>query len=331
MKQEETILQVKKLCVDFKTREGSVRVLDNIDLHLTAGESIGIVGESGCGKSMTAFSIMGLVPTPSGVISNGSILFKDIDLLKISEKEMQDIRGNRISMIFQEPMTSLNPVFTVGNQIAESIQRHQQLSNREARRKSLEMLRAVKIPAPERRIRQYPHELSGGMRQRIMIAMALSCQPSVLIADEPTTALDVTVQAQILDLLRAMQKDMSTAVILITHDMGVIAEFAERVIVMYAGRKVEEGAIDQIITNPFHPYTRGLLKCVPHLKDDPGEKREDLSEIRGFVPDLSKLGRGCHFASRCDYVIEKCLTDTPVDEPIIKNHYVACWRSGAIQ
>jgi len=331
VKQKETILQVEKLCVDFKTREGSVRVLDNIDLNLTAGESIGIVGESGCGKSMTAFSIMGLVPTPSGIISNGRILFKETDLLKISEKEMQDIRGNRISMIFQEPMTALNPVFTVGNQIAESIRRHQQVSGHEARRKTLEMLRAVKIPAPERRMRQYPHELSGGMRQRIMIAMALSCQPSVLIADEPTTALDVTVQAQIFDLLRAIQKDMGTAVMLITHDMGVIAEFAKRVIVMYAGRKVEEGTIKEIITNPFHPYTRGLLKCVPHLKDNPGKKREELAEIPGFVPDLSKLGRGCHFASRCGYAIEKCFNDTPVDEQIKKNHFVACWRSGAIQ
>jgi oligopeptide/dipeptide ABC transporter ATP-binding protein len=331
VKQKETLLRIEKLCVDFKTREGSVRVLDNIDFHLAAGESIGIVGESGCGKSMTAFSIMGLVPTPAGIISNGSIFLNDSDLLKISEKEMQDIRGNRISMIFQEPMTSLNPVFTVGNQISESIKRHQQTSAREARRKTLDMLRAVNIPAPEQRLCQYPYELSGGMRQRIMIAMALSCQPSVLIADEPTTALDVTVQAQIFDLLRAIQKDMGTAIILITHDMGVIAEFAERVIVMYAGRKVEEGAINEIIKNPYHPYTRGLLKCVPHLKVDPGEKREELAEIPGFVPDLSKLGKGCHFASRCDFAIEKCFKDTPIDEQVIPNHYVSCWRSGDIQ
>jgi len=331
VKQKETILQVENLCVDFKTREGSVRVLDNIDFYLAEGESIGVVGESGCGKSMTAFSIMGLVPTPSGRISNGSIFFKSTDLLKISEEEMQNIRGNRISMIFQEPMTSLNPVFNVGNQIAESVQRHQQVSRSEAKRKALEMLMAVNIPAPERRMRQYPHELSGGMRQRIMIAMALSCQPSILIADEPTTALDVTVQAQIFDLLRAIQKDMDTAVILITHDMGVIAEFAERVIVMYAGRKVEEGKINEIITNPFHPYTRGLLKCVPHLKIDPGDKREMLAEIPGVVPDLSKLAKGCHFASRCGYAISRCFNDSPVEERVNENHSVACWRSGDIQ
>ena len=328
MNSKAPILQVNDLCVDFKTRQGGVRVLDSVEFDLKPAEAVGIVGESGCGKSMTAFAIMGLVPQPNGQVAGGQIYFEDQDLLGFSEAQMERIRGNKISMIFQEPMTSLNPVFTVGYQILENIRRHQQMSRSQAREVALDMLRAVRIPAAKQRLRQYPHELSGGMRQRAMIAMALSCQPKILVADEPTTALDVTVQAQIFDLLKDIQEKMGTAVILITHDMGVIAEFAQRVIVMYAGRKVEEGSVRQIITNPQHPYTQGLLKCIPHYKKDPGQTREKLTEIPGTVPDLSQLGSGCHFAMRCSFQIEKCLHERPPSEVMDTDHTAACWRAG---
>jgi peptide/nickel transport system ATP-binding protein len=331
MKPKETILQVEGLCVDFAVRKGTVRVLNNLSLRLDRGEALGIVGESGCGKSMTALSIMRLIPVPPGNISQGNILLGDTNLLELEEKQMQDIRGDEISMIFQEPMTSLNPVFTVGSQVAENIRRHQSSSRLEAREKSIEMLQLVGIPAPKQRFSQYPHELSGGMRQRIMIAMALSCQPSILIADEPTTALDVTIQAQIFDLLRDIQNRIGTAIILITHDMGVIAEFAKRVIVMYAGRKVEEGPVREIIAHPRHPYTRGLIKCVPFLKKDPGTRREELNEIPGIVPDLSRLGQGCPFAPRCNHATDLCRKDFPAEQTVGQNHQVICWHAGEIQ
>jgi peptide/nickel transport system ATP-binding protein len=292
------------------------------------GESLGIVGESGCGKSMTALAIMRLVPVPAGRISAGQVCLKGNNLLELSEKSMQGVRGNQISMIFQEPMTSLNPVFTIGSQIAESVRRHQGLSRQEAMEKGVEMLQAVGIPAPEQRIRQYPHELSGGMRQRVMIAMALSCQPSVLIADEPTTALDVTVQAQIFDLLLDIQERTGTAIILITHDMGVIAEVSKRVVVMYTGRKIEEGPVREIITDPKHPYTQGLLRCVPHLMVDPGLDRRELAEIPGIVPDPSQLGAGCAFAPRCIHAMAQCMEGTPPHVEIGDDHLVACWLSG---
>jgi peptide/nickel transport system ATP-binding protein len=320
------ILTVKGLCVEFATRRGRIRVLNQLDLHLKKGEALGIVGESGCGKSMTALSIMRLVPIPPGEISAGQILLNGTDLLRLSETQMQDIRGNEISMIFQEPMTSLNPVFSVGNQVAENIRRHQSATRSEAREKTLEMLKAVGIPAPELRIKQYPHELSGGMRQRVMIAMALSCQPSVLIADEPTTALDVTIQAQIFDLLRQIQRDFNTSVILITHDMSVIAEFADRVVVMYAGSKMEEGLVRDIIDNPQHPYTRGLIRCIPFLKADPGVDRPQLNEIPGMVPDLSRLGTGCPFTPRCSFALDLCRQQQPPEVQVGPDHYAYCWN-----
>ena len=323
---QEPLLQVKGLCVEFNTRKGNVRVLNHLDLHLFPGEALGIVGESGCGKSMTALSIMRLVPVPPGNISAGQILLNDTDLLQLKEGQMQDIRGNEISMIFQEPMTSLNPVFTIGSQVSENIRRHQETTRAEAKEKTIQMLDAVGIPVPELRIHQYPHELSGGMRQRVMIAMALSCQPSVLIADEPTTALDVTIQAQIFDLLRQIQREMKTSVILITHDMSVIAEFADRVVVMYAGRKVEEGLVRDIIDNSRHPYTKGLINCVPFLKKDPGTERVELNEIPGVVPNMAQLGSGCSFAPRCDYVTDQCYEKTPPEVQVGKSHYAYCWH-----
>lgn len=322
------VLKVEDLCVDFSTRKAHVRVLHGINLHVDRGETLGIVGESGCGKSMTALAIMRLIPVPPGRISEGRVVMGDRDLLKLNEKQMRDVRGNHIAMIFQEPMTSLNPVFTIGSQIAENIQRHQGASRADALKQAVAMMGAVKIPAPDQRVRQYPHELSGGMRQRVMIGMALSCRPSVLIADEPTTALDVTVQAQIFDLLRGIQKEMGTSIILITHDMAVISEVAKRVIVMYAGHKAEEGPVREIITNPRHPYTRGLLRCVPYLKTDPGPDREELMVIPGIVPDLSRLGKGCPFSPRCEHRMSQCNEKTPPEFEAGKNHWVACWLSG---
>lgn len=322
---QEPLLQVKGLCVEFATRKGNVQVLNHLDLHLDPGEALGIVGESGCGKSMTALSIMRLIPAPPGNISAGQILLNNSDLLQLNEKQMQDVRGNEISMIFQEPMTSLNPVFSIGMQVSENIRRHQSATRAVAREKTIQMLKAVGIPVPELRVKQYPHELSGGMRQRVMIAMALSCQPSVLIADEPTTALDVTIQAQIFDLLKQIQQDMNTSIILITHDMSVIAEFADRVAVMYAGSKVEEGLVRDIIDNPHHPYTQGLIRCVPFLKKDPGTEREELNEIPGVVPDMRLIGSGCSFAPRCRYVMDRCHKEKPPEVQIGEKHHAFCW------
>ena len=318
------LLELRDVEVEFRTRHGIARVLDRVGFSLSAGSTLGIVGESGCGKSMTALTIMRLVPQPPGRIAGGAILLDGEDLLCATEKRMREIRGNEVSMVFQEPMTSLNPVFSVGDQIAETVRLHQGLGRREALDRAVEMLAAVGIPVPERRVRDYPHQLSGGMRQRVMIAIGLACSPRVLIADEPTTALDVTVQAQIFDLLIDLKERTGTSIILITHDMGVIAEMTDRVVVMYAGRIVEEGPVDIILEEPLHPYTRGLIVCVPHLEERPSPERLPLTEIAGMVPALTALGPGCAFAPRCDHAMDRCTEQAPQlvggDE-----HRVSCW------
>jgi peptide/nickel transport system ATP-binding protein len=321
------LLSVEDLSVEFALRDGMTsRVINNLSFELNAGETLGIVGESGCGKSMTALAIMQLVPVPPGRIASGRIRLQGEDLLQATDTRMRQVRGNDISMIFQEPMSSLNPVYTIGDQIAETVRLHQGLSRSDARDKAIEMLRAVSIPAAEKRVDEYPHQLSGGMRQRVMIAMALACEPRVLIADEPTTALDVTVQAQIFDLLQELQEKTGTAIILITHDMGVIAQMTKRVVVMYAGRKIEEAPVDEMLTRPRHPYTRGLITCVPHLQANPGEERAVLPEIPGVVPSVTELGKGgCPFAPRCGHAMQKCLEAMP--EPVVTDgvHESSCW------
>jgi oligopeptide/dipeptide ABC transporter ATP-binding protein len=319
------LLQVDGLQVEFRTRAGIAHVLDGVGFSLMPGETLGIVGESGCGKSITALSVMGLVPQPPGRIVGGSIKLKDEDLLQAADARMRQIRGNDVSMIFQEPMTSLNPVFTVGDQIAETVMLHEGLSRRDAWERATEMLKAVHIPAPQHRVKEYPHQLSGGMRQRVMIAMALACRPEVLIADEPTTALDVTVQAQVFDLLLELRETTGTAIILITHDMGAIAEMADRVAVMYAGRIIETGAVDSILENPDHPYTRGLISCVPHLEAEPSVERPPLVEIPGVVPPLTELGIGCAFEPRCVERLEKCAAARPEVFASEDGHHTACW------
>ncbi len=305
------LLEVKDIVVDFATRAGVARVLDHVSLKIEAGQTLGVVGESGCGKSMTALSIMGLVPNPPGEVTSGSIILEGENLIEADESRMRKIRGKEISMIFQEPMTSLNPVFTVGEQIAESLRLHEGMTSHEAWGKSVEMIRSVGIPEPEVRAKNYPHQLSGGMRQRIMIAMALACGPRLLIADEPTTALDVTVQAQIFDLLKDLQKKNNTSIILITHDMGVISQMSDYVAVMYAGRIIETGTTEEILTSPRHPYTKGLIACVPHLEENPSDERLPLMEIPGVVPPLTKLGKGCAFAPRCSQKIPECENTKP--------------------
>ena len=319
------LLELDNVQVEFSTRDGVARVLDGINFSLKHGETLGIVGESGCGKSMTALTIMGLVPSPPGRIAGGRVLLDGVDLLSAGEKRMREVRGNDISMVFQEPMTSLNPVYTVGEQIGETVRLHQGLSRRDATARAVEMLRSVGIPAPERRVKEYPYQLSGGMRQRVMIAMGLACSPRVLIADEPTTALDVTVQAQIFDLLQDLQSDHGTAIVLITHDMGAIAEMSDRVIVMYAGRVVEQGLVETILTEPLHPYTRGLITCVPHLEENPSINREPLMEIPGVVPPLTALGSGCAFAPRCAHATAHCRSAAPTLKEQSERHDVACW------
>lgn len=321
----ETLLEIRQLQVEFDTFDGRVRVLDDLDFSLLSGETLCIVGESGCGKSMTALAIMGLVPSPTGHITGGKILFENEDLVHAPEARMRNLRGNRISMIFQEPMTSLNPVFTVGEQIAEAVRLHQNLGGRAARARAIEMLRAVRIPEAGKRVNEYPHQFSGGMRQRVMVAMALACEPSILIADEPTTALDVTVQAQIFDLLEELRERKSTSIILITHDMGAVAEMADRVIVMYAGRKVEEGPVDAILERPAHPYTVGLLACRPILRLGAVGARAKLAEIPGVVPPLHLLGAGCSFAPRCPQSQERCRREAPPTVAISDGHGAACW------
>lgn len=310
----EKVLEVKNLRTSFSTEGGEVIAVDDISFSVEQGKTLGIVGESGCGKSVTSLSIMRLIPNPPGRVLSGEILYQGKDLLKLSMAEMRAIRGNEISMIFQEPMTSLNPVFTIGNQIREAISLHQRnLSNKDIQNKAVEMLKLVGISSPEKRVDDYPHQLSGGMRQRVMIAMALSCNPKVLIADEPTTALDVTIQAQILELLRELQDKIGMSLILITHDLGVVAEVADEVLVMYAGRVVEQGTVEEIFEKPKMPYTRGLLNSIPVFSQDPTEKvrKRRLETIPGIVPNLLSLPRGCRFQDRCTYVIDACRAKEP--------------------
>ncbi len=332
MSSTDALLEVDDLHTQFFTPGGVIRAVDGVSYHLKAGETLGVVGESGCGKSVTALSILRLVASPPGRITGGAIRFEGRNLLDLSEHEMEAIRGNDISMIFQEPMTSLNPLYTAGHQIAEAIGLHQGLSRKDAMHGAVDMLRRVSIPEPERRAQSYPHQLSGGMRQRVMIAMALSCNPKVLIADEPTTALDVTIQAQILELMRELRERLGTAMILITHDLGVVAENADRVVVMYAGRKVEEAAVDELFDNPGHPYTVGLLGSIPQLDKAAlaKTKRQRLTEIKGMVPSLANLPPGCTFAARCGLATDQCRTTYPPLEMHRPEHWVACWHADAL-
>jgi len=316
-----TLLEVKDLHVSFNTYAGEVQAVRGVTFDLKQGESLAIVGESGSGKSVTSQAIMKLIPTPPGVYKNGQILFDGKDLVKLSNKEMESVRGSSIGMIFQDPMTSLNPTMTVGKQIAEGLIKHHGLSKAEALNRAVEMLKLVGIPTPEMRIKQYPHEFSGGMRQRVMIAIALACSPKLLIADEPTTALDVTIQAQILDLMKDLQQKLDTSIIIITHDLGVVADMAQRVVVMYAGQIIEQGTVDEIFYNPQHPYTWGLLKSVPRL-DSKGHR---LDSIDGTPPDLLDPPKGCPFAARCQYAMEVCVNHYPDETVITKDHKVHCW------
>ena len=326
------VLEIENLQTHFFTPGGVVRAVDGVSYSVRAGETLGVVGESGCGKSVTALSILRLVTSPPGRIVGGVVRFEGRNLLEQSEQEMERIRGNNISMIFQEPMTSLNPLFKVGDQISEAIALHKGLTRRQAMAHAVEMLNRVSIPEPEKRAHAYPHQMSGGMRQRVMIAMALSCDPRVLIADEPTTALDVTIQAQILDLMRDLRRDFGTAIVLITHDMGVVAENADRVVVMYAGRKVEEADVDDLFDLPAHPYTKGLLAAIPNLddatSDDRGRAR--LNEIKGMVPSLAHLPSGCSFAPRCGFASDRCRAAFPPLEELRPRHWVACWHAAAL-
>ena len=317
------LLEVRDLHTSFFAAQGEARAVDGISLTLDPGHTLGLVGESGCGKTMTALSILRLTP-PSGRVVAGEIHFDGRNLLALREADMRRVRGNAIAMIFQEPMSSLNPVFTVGNQIAEAVRLHQGLTRRAARNKAIEMLALVEISEPERRVDEYPHQLSGGMRQRVMIAMALSCHPRVLIADEPTTALDVTIQAQILDLLAGLQRRLGMALILVTHDLGIVAERADEVAIMYAGRIVERTSVSAIFARPLHPYTRGLLRCIPKVG---AEKARRLEAIPGMVPDLLCLPSGCHFCDRCPSAVDRCAETDPVLEELEPGHAVACLRA----
>lgn len=304
----EKILEVQNLKTYFRTEAGLVKAVNDVSFSIEKGKTLGIVGESGCGKSITSLSIMGLVETPPGEIAGGRILFGGENLLEKNEDQMRKIRGNKIAMIFQEPMTSLNPVFTIGQQIMEAILLHEKMTRQEARKKGIEMLKLVKIPLPEKRFDEYPHQLSGGMRQRVMIAMALCCNPELLICDEPTTALDVTIQAQILDLINELKNKTGTSVMMITHDLGVIAEVADEVMVMYAGKVVEHASCDQIFEQAMHPYTDGLMKCIPKLDDD---DTGELSVIEGMVPSFDEMPKGCAFSPRCPYARELCRKSMP--------------------
>ena len=318
------LLQVERLQTHFGTIDGVARAVEGLSFHIDARETVAIVGESGCGKSVTSMSILRLIQEPPGKIA-GRIMFEGRDLLTLSDAEMRKIRGKEISMIFQEPMTSLNPVLSVGRQIGETLRLHEGMSAQQAERRSIEILTLVGIPAPERRVREYPHQLSGGMRQRVMIAMALACNPKLLIADEPTTALDVTIQAQILDLMRDLKTRVGAAIMLITHDLGVVAEMAERVVVMYAGRKVEEGDVRSIFARPLHPYTKGLLGAVPKLGSSLRETgRSKLTEIQGQVPSLRSVIVGCPFAGRCPMVTDLCRAVAPAVEEKLPGHWAAC-------
>lgn len=317
----EYLLQVNNLKVQFRTYAGVVRAVRGIDFAVAPGEVLAIVGESGCGKSVTAQSIMQLIPSPPGEITSGSIIFNGEDLLKKNEKQMQKIRGNSIGMIFQDPMTYLNPVLTIATQVTENLRLHKGMNRKEAMRRAVELFHLVGIPEPEIRLKQYPHQFSGGMRQRVMIAMALACEPQLIIADEPTTALDVTVQAQILELLKELKESFQTAVILITHDLGVVAGQADRILVMYAGQIVESGTFDDVLKHPLHPYTWGLLKSVPRLDAVKGQK---LTPIWGQPPDLLQRFSSCPFVPRCDYAMKICAQERP---PLFNDGRVRCWLS----
>ena len=322
------LLKVENLRIELTTRDGVAPVIDDLSFELGAGESISFVGESGCGKSMTALALMGLLPEKVGRVAKGSIYFNGEDLTVASAERLNKIRGNDISMIFQEPMTSLNPVYSIGEQIAEVLRRHRGMNKAAAWRRAIELLDAVRIPNPKNRVSDYPHQLSGGQRQRVMIAIALACEPKILIADEPTTALDVTVQAQIFDLMRDLGSEFGTATILITHDMGAVAEMAERMIVMYAGRMAETGPVQQVIDHPRHPYTKGLISCVPHLLAELTAERPPLAEIDGIVPALKDFGRNeCLFASRCERANEQCLSERPPQVGFSNGQLAACWQA----
>nr|WP_309101627.1 ABC transporter ATP-binding protein [Fredinandcohnia onubensis] len=318
----EKIIEVNGLRTSFFTDEGEIPAVDHIDFHIKEGEILGVVGESGCGKSVTSLSIMGLVPNPPGKVVGGEIIFNGENIIHYSEKKMRQIRGNEIAMIFQEPMTSLNPLFTIGNQMIEGIKIHMKWDKKKSRSKAIEILKRVGLPRAEELMEEYPHQLSGGMRQRVMIAMAMACNPKLLIADEPTTALDVTIQSQILKLMKELNVEMNTAIMLITHDLGVVAQICERVIVMYAGKIVEEGEVSSIFKNPKHPYTKGLLKSVPDIRN----KNERLYSIPGNVPKPGSIKHGCRFAERCEYAFERCSSENPglykVDD---RGHRIRCF------
>ena len=318
----EKVLEVKDLNTNFYTDEGVVKAVDGLSYDINKGECVGLVGESGCGKSVSAMSILRLIPYPPGVIEGGQIIFKGENLLEVSEERIQEVRGGRISMIFQEPSTSLNPVLSVQRQLTEMLELHQGMTSKEAKAESVMLLELVGIPDPERRVLDYPHQFSGGMQQRIMIAIALSCSPDLIIADEPTTALDVTVQAQILELLADMRERLGTAVLIITHNLGVVARYVDRLHVMYAGSIVESGLTDEIYANPKHPYTIGLLKSVPRL-DKP--KTKDINVIEGMPPNLARLPQGCPFSERCRFVMDQCREEKPVLEEVSEGHFRACF------
>ena len=317
------LLEVRGLRTQFSTDSGEFAAVDGVSFDVAAGRTLAIVGESGCGKSVTALSIMGLVASPPGRIASGSIRFEGLELVGLPKRQLQDLRGNGIAMIFQEPMTSLNPAFTVGEQIVEGLLRHQNISRVEAVERTMEMLRKVRIPAPEQRFHDYPHKLSGGMRQRVMIAMALACNPRLLIADEPTTALDVTIQAQILELMRSLQQETGTAIILITHDLGVVAEVADEVAVMYAGKIVERASVQALFAEPQHPYTVGLLGSIPRLDGDAVR----LASIKGQVPNPLQRPSGCNFADRCPFVDAQCRLAEPLLREVGASHWSACWKA----
>lgn len=326
---EQQLLSLRDLRTYFLSKRGEVRAVDGVSYSISKGEIIGLVGESGSGKSVTALSILRLVPSPPGKIVGGQIMFDGMDLLALSKSEMKKIRGGRISMIFQEPMRSLNPVFTIGEQISEAIRLHQGLKKKEALERSIEMLKMVGIPSPKRRIKDYPHELSGGMRQRVMIAMALSCHPDLLISDEPTTALDVTIQAQILELMGDLKQKLGMAILLITHNLGIVAETAQRIVVMYAGKIMEEAPTLQLFENPLHPYTRGLQRSIPKIGQKYRSSNRKLQEIPGVVPDLHQLPHGCRFHPRCPEAGERCKLEEPEMSEVEPNHFVRCFFEDA--
>ncbi|KGR78070.1 ABC transporter ATP-binding protein [Ureibacillus manganicus] len=321
--ENDILLEVKNLCTYFSTEKGKLRAVDHISFSVKEKEIVGIVGESGCGKSVTAESIMRLLDEKNLVSYEGEILYKGNNLLSLKKNEMQEVRGKEIAMIFQDPMTSLNPVYTIGNQIVEGILTHQKISKKEAKQKAIDLLRFTEIPSPEKRFDQYPHELSGGMRQRVMIALALACNPKLLIADEPTTALDVTTQSQILDLLNKLKDELNMSTIMITHDLGVVAELCSRVIVMYLGQIIEIANVEDIFDSAQHPYTEGLLNSIPHID---GDRSKKLNVIQGTVPTLDKVPVGCNFAGRCQYATDKCREVEPELKEVMDNHFVKCWN-----